>query len=94
MKKLKTLVLAVFFPLVTFSQGVEIVPFVGYMFGGSIQFAQGDFNAGVVIKKGIDNSAHFVKGALPMIRVSQSNYMPFAKVLNEIIFKEKYKFTT
>ena len=41
MKKLKLLTLIALFPTLLFSQGVEIVPFAGYMFGGSIKYTQG-----------------------------------------------------
>ena len=43
MKKIKLLLIAVLFPFFTFAQGggVEIVPFVGYMFGGSVNFYEG-----------------------------------------------------
>ena len=41
MKRLKLILLTLFFPALISAQGVEIVPFVGYMFGGSINFIQG-----------------------------------------------------
>jgi len=41
MKKLKLLTLIAFFPTLLFSQGIEIVPFAGYMFGGSTKYTQG-----------------------------------------------------
>ena len=41
MKKLKLLTLIALFPTLLFSQGVEIVPFAGYMFGGSTKYSQG-----------------------------------------------------
>lgn len=41
MKKLKLLILTALLPTLLFSQGVEIVPFAGYMFGGSIKYTQG-----------------------------------------------------
>lgn len=45
MKTIKLLVLTALFPLFTFAQsGVEIVPFAGYMFGGSINFVEGKLN--------------------------------------------------
>ena len=45
MKKIKLLFVAVIFPALMFSQGgVEIVPFAGYMFGGSIKFVEGKLN--------------------------------------------------
>ena len=40
MKKLKVLLLTVLFPALAFSQ-VELVPFAGYFFGGSINYVQG-----------------------------------------------------
>lgn len=44
MKKIKLLLLTLFFPVLLFSQGAEIVPFTGYMFGGSINFYEGNMN--------------------------------------------------
>jgi len=41
MKKIKLLLLVALFPTILFSQGVEIVPFAGYMFGGSTKYTQG-----------------------------------------------------
>lgn len=50
MKKLKILLIAVLFPVFVFSQGVEIVPFTGWMFGGSVKYIQGKLD----IKDGVD----------------------------------------
>lgn len=42
MKKIKLLIIAIIFPTIIFAQGgVEIVPFAGYMFGGSINYYEG-----------------------------------------------------
>ena len=41
MKKIKLLTLIALFPTLLFSQGIEIVPFAGYMFGGSTKYTQG-----------------------------------------------------
>lgn len=42
MKRIKIIFIAIFFPFFTFAQGgVEIVPFAGYMFGGSVNFYEG-----------------------------------------------------
>ena len=43
MKKIKILFIAILFPALAFSQGAEIVPFVGYMFGGSVNFYEGKY---------------------------------------------------
>ncbi len=43
MKKIKILFIALLFPVLAFSQGAEIVPFVGYMFGGSMNFYEGKY---------------------------------------------------
>ncbi len=43
MKKIKILLIVLLFPVLVFSQGVEIVPFVGYMFGGSVNFYEGKY---------------------------------------------------
>ena len=50
MKKIKLLIVLGLFPIISFTQGVEIVPFVGYMFGGSINFVEGKIN----ITDGVD----------------------------------------
>ena len=50
MKKLKLLILIALFPTLLFSQGVEIVPFAGYMFGGNIKYVQGKLD----VKDGMD----------------------------------------
>jgi len=44
MKKIKLLFFIAFFPAFVFSQGVEIVPFAGYMFGGSVKYYEGKLN--------------------------------------------------
>lgn len=44
MKKIKLLFLTLLLPVLLFSQGVEIVPFTGYMFGGSIKYYEGKIN--------------------------------------------------
>ncbi|NOX86436.1 MAG: hypothetical protein GXO86_10830 [Chlorobi bacterium] len=41
MKRIKLLLLTLIFPVLLSAQGIEIVPFAGYMFGGSISFIQG-----------------------------------------------------
>jgi len=43
MKKIKVLLIALLLPVLAFSQGAEIVPFVGYMFGGSVKFYEGKY---------------------------------------------------
>ena len=45
MKRIKILMATLLFPVFTFAQGIEIVPFAGYMFGGSIKFVEGKLNA-------------------------------------------------
>lgn len=45
MKRLKLFIIIVSFPLVGMAQGgIEIVPFAGYMFGGSVNFYEGKLN--------------------------------------------------
>ncbi len=52
MKKIKLLLIAIIFPAMLFSQGgVEIVPFAGYMFGGSVNYYEG--------KLKIDNGVNY-----------------------------------
>ena len=43
MKKIKVLFIAMLLPVLAFSQGAEIIPFVGYMFGGSMNFYEGKY---------------------------------------------------
>ena len=44
MKKIKLFLIAVFLPFLSMAQGgVEIVPFAGYMFGGHVNFYEGEF---------------------------------------------------
>ncbi len=50
MKRIYLLIITGLFPIILFCQGVEIVPFVGYMFGGSINFVEGKLN----VTNGID----------------------------------------
>ena len=60
MKKIKLLLVAIIFPAMLFSQGgVEIVPFAGYMFGGSVKYYEG--------KVKIDNGVNYgVSVLVPM----------------------------
>lgn len=45
MKKLRFLLIIALFPTLLFSQGgVELVPFAGYMFGGSVKYYEGKLN--------------------------------------------------
>ncbi len=41
MKKIKLVLLTVIFPALIYAQGVEVVPFAGYMFGGSVKYLEG-----------------------------------------------------
>ena len=51
MKKIKLLLLATLLPVLMFSQGgAEIVPFAGYMFGGSVKYYEGKLK----IENGLD----------------------------------------
>jgi len=57
MKKIKLLLIAIIFPAMLFSQGgVEIVPFAGYMFGGSVNYYEG--------KLKIDNGVNYGESVL------------------------------
>ena len=60
MKKIKLLLIAIIFPAMLFSQGgVEIIPFAGYMFGGSVKYYEG--------KVKIDNGVNYgVSVLVPM----------------------------
>lgn len=54
MKKLKLLFLTFMFPAILFAQGgVEIVPFAGYMFGGSVKYTQGKLNVSDAMNYGL-----------------------------------------
>jgi len=45
MKKLKIVLISILFPAFIFAQGgAEIVPFAGYMFGGSVKYYEGKLN--------------------------------------------------
>lgn len=44
MKKFKLLILIALFPALLIAQGAEIVPFAGYMFGGSVKYIEGKLN--------------------------------------------------
>ena len=51
MKRIKLAVLAIFLPILMVAQGgIEIVPFAGYMFGGSVKFYEGELK----ISNGVD----------------------------------------
>ena len=50
MKKVKLVVLTVIIPVLIYAQGVEVVPFAGYMFGGSIKYVEGKMK----IENGMD----------------------------------------
>ena len=41
MKQFRIIVLSLFLPFISFSQGVEIVPFAGYMLGGHSNYSEG-----------------------------------------------------
>jgi len=41
MKRLKLVLFTLLFPVLLSAQGVELMPFAGYMFGGSVNFVQG-----------------------------------------------------
>jgi len=43
MKQIKVLFIALLLPVLAFSQGAEIIPFAGYMFGGSVNFYEGKY---------------------------------------------------
>jgi len=51
MKKIKLFLLVLLFPAFVFSQGVEVVPFVGYQFGGKIKYYEGELK--------IDNAMNY-----------------------------------
>ena len=50
MKRIKLLLFTALFPIWAFSQGVELVPFAGYMFGGSVDYYEGKLK----IENGMD----------------------------------------
>ncbi len=56
MKKIKLLILTALLPVLLFSQGVEIAPFAGYMFGGSINYYEGE----VKIENGTNYGASLI----------------------------------
>jgi hypothetical protein len=83
MKKLKLLFLSIIFPAMIFSQGgVELVPFAGYMFGGSIKFIEGKLN----IEDGMDYGLSILVPVQTLIDVelnwtrmdSKATFTPYA----------------
>ena len=69
MKKLKLLFFTFMFPALLFSQGVQIVPFAGYMFGGSVKYTQGKLN----LKDGMDYGVSILVPVQPLIDI-ELNY--------------------
>ena len=69
MKKLKLIILITLFPTLVFSQGVELVPFAGYMFGGSIKYIEGKVN----IDNGMDYGLSLLVPVSPYVEV-EVNY--------------------
>ena len=55
MKKIKLLFLSIMFPAMIFAQGgVEIVPFAGYMFGGSVKYSYYNYSPKLNIPNGLN----------------------------------------
>ena len=76
MKKIKLLILIALFPAMIFAQGgVEIVPFAGYMFGGSIKYVQGKLN----VKDGLDYGISILVPVQTLVDV-ELNYTRMDKV--------------
>jgi len=60
MKKIKLLFITLIFPALMFSQGgVEIVPFAGYMFGGSVKYSYYYYNSYYEPKLNIENGLNY-----------------------------------
>ncbi len=50
MKRIKLLLLSALLPILVYSQGVELVPFAGYMFGGNVEYYEGKLK----LENGVD----------------------------------------
>jgi hypothetical protein len=83
MKKIKLIFLTFMFPAMIFAQGgVELVPFAGYMFGGSIKFIEGKLN----IEDGMDYGLSILVPVQTLIDVelnwtrmdSKATFTPYA----------------
>lgn len=82
MKKIKLAFIIALLPALVYSQGVEIVPFAGYMFGGSIKYYEGKLN--------IENGANYGVSLLVPVQTildveinytrmeSKASFMPYA----------------
>ena len=69
MKKLKLIILITLFPTLIFSQGVELVPFAGYMFGGKVKYFEGD----VKFENGMDYGLSILVPMSPYVEL-ELNY--------------------
>lgn len=69
MKKIKLIFLAFILPFIGMSQGIEIVPMVGYMFGGSIDFYEGKMK----IDNGMDYGVSILVPTHPLMDI-ELNY--------------------
>ena len=69
MNKLKLILLTTLFPTLLFSQGVELVPFAGYQFGGSVKYIQGK----VDIENGMDYGLSLLVPMSPYVEL-ELNY--------------------
>lgn len=82
MKRLKLILLTTLFPTLLFSQGVELVPFAGYQFGGSVKYIQGK----VDIENGMDYGLSLLVPMSPYVELelnytrmeSSASFTPYA----------------
>jgi len=81
MKKIKLLLLTIIFPVFLFSQisGVELVPFVGYQFGGKIKFYEGEMK--------IDNGMNYGASLLVPIEKIMDLEINYTRMESNASFK-------
>lgn len=80
MKKLKLLFLSFVFPAMIFAQGgVEIVPFAGYMFGGSVKYYYDSYSPKLDLKDGLDYGVSILVPVQSLVDI-EVNYTRMDKV--------------
>ena len=86
MKKIKLLILTILFPTLMFSQGgVEIVPFAGYMFSGSVKYQATNGIGNEILQEG--QLLTHVGGLVNVTLNSNSNIMAWQN--NHVTFEEE-----
>ncbi|MCF8348570.1 MAG: hypothetical protein K9G61_07120 [Bacteroidales bacterium] len=78
MMRSKLLFLALFIPFITFGQ-VEVVPYAGYMFGGGVQFLQGDLK----IRDGVNYGASVI---IPDVKYATDLEISYTRLDSKAVF--------